>query len=190
MNKKFLLIFLSITIFITMLFTQQSKETTKKSKKHISLQQTEEFEYELVFFDEETGLPKSIKRKDRLTLKPKKEEKVKKIVNDLLSFSDAEAKQKKVIKVIKPKIEVVDVKCSTETHKTLDGIEIHHEVVLIEFPREIIAYLDPVVLEDLTTQIRFSLELSGIECTKLELVTKDKKGRIRSLMHFLDNKEE
>jgi RecB family endonuclease NucS len=46
------------------------------------------------------------------------------------------------------------------------------------------------VLEDLTTQIRFTLELSGIECTKLELVAKDKKGNLRSLMHFLDNKED
>lgn len=190
MNKKYIISFLSIIFITTLVFSQQSKDVSKKSKKQVITQQTEEFGYELVFFDEETGLPKSVKRKTIIPLKTKKEEKVKTIVNDLLSFSDTEAKQKKVRKVIKPKIEVVDVKCSTETHKTLDNIEIHHNVVLIEFPREIIPYLDPVVLEDLTTQIRFTLELSGIECTKLELVAKDKKGNLRSLMHFLDNKED
>lgn len=190
MKTKQKLCFLMFLLFFVSTTVAQQQISSTKKKVLRKQDNNEEFNYQLVYFDTNNYILHGMSKKTVIPKGMKKEDKVKLIVEDLLSISDDELKKQGLKKAIKPKVKIENVKCLTETHKTLDNIEIHHDVVTIEFSRDIIPYLDPVTLEDLTTQIRFTLEFSGIKCTKLELITKDKNGKPHSLMHFLDNKEE
>ncbi|MCS7227425.1 MAG: hypothetical protein NZ839_00485 [Endomicrobia bacterium] len=183
-SKIKILIFIIITILHNnIVYSQQKKQTNKIIPKSIN------FEYQLVFFEKDTYLLRAVTKNKQVSPSITKEQKIKVIVEDLLSISEDTLNQQGLRKVIKPKISVVDVKCSTQTYKTLDGVEVKHQAVMIEFSRDIIPHLNEVVLEDFVTQIRYTFELSGIECTQLDLKTKDKKGNLRNLTYFIDNKE-
>ncbi len=180
--------FVYVLLFVLVLLNEGWSQNKKQAKKIIP--RNVDFEYQLVFFDKDTYLPRAITKKTQLSPNITKEQKIKLIIEDMLSIPEETLTQQGLRKVIKPKISVVDVKCSTPTYKTLDGVEVKHHAVMIEFSRDIIPLLDDATLEDFVTQIRFTLEASGIECTQLDLKTRDKKGILRNLIYFTDHKEE
>lgn len=160
----------------------------------LSYSHTEDMNYKLVFFElDEYASPKVIERKIKTKIKTKqvmkKEDRIKLILNDLLSYPTDVLKTKGLFRPIKAKVEVLDVKTATTTKKLAPDITITHREVHIELSRNIIPYLTDETVEMLGTQICKTLEHSGYDFTAFYLKVRDKKGILRPLIHFVDNPE-
>jgi hypothetical protein len=192
MNKKQFMFLIFITFLSTAVFSQENKNLSNKktSKKQIVPQINEEFKYTLVFFNKDTYSLHSVNKKTKVISGLKKEEKVKLVIEDLFSIPEEELEKTGLRRAIKPQIKIENVLCSTQTYKISDKEEVKHIAAEIELSRDIIPYLSDDTLDDLVTQIRFTLELSGFDFTQVDLKVKDKKGQKHNLIYFVDHKEE